>query len=227
MAMLDILLLFLVGNVLGFVLETLYCYLLTGKYVSRRGVVYGPFNQIYGFGAVLMTLLLKSLAEKSLPALFIGSAVLGGIFEIGCSLFQEKTYGTVSWEYSGQRFAFFGGRTSLKFMFFWGILGTVYIGVLHPILFAFFGRIPLSVKAPVVLALTLFLIYDLWLSYVAVGRWRKRLCGTPGSGRLDAWLDEKFTDERMKKLYPAMRAADRGNSASGSRKKTLRKMWGG
>lgn len=97
MAMLDILLLFLVGNVLGFVLETLYCYLLTGKYVSRRGVVYGPFNQIYGFGAVLMTLLLKSLAEKSLPALFIGSAVLGGIFEIGCSLFQEKTYGTVSW----------------------------------------------------------------------------------------------------------------------------------
>ena len=29
MAMLDILLLFLVGNVLGFVLETLYCYLLT------------------------------------------------------------------------------------------------------------------------------------------------------------------------------------------------------
>lgn len=205
MPFLDILLLFIVGNVLGFVIETVYCYFFTGKIESRRGVVYGPFNQVYGFGVVLMTLLLPPLVGGNLPALFIGSALLGGLFEALCSFFQESAYGTVSWEYSGQRFSLLGGRTSLTYMFYWGILGTFYIRVIHPLLFRLFQRIPLSIKAPVVLALTLFLIFDFWLSNAAVRRWRSRLDGIPAAGKLEVWLDKKFTNERMLKIYPSMK----------------------
>ncbi|MHA9741399.1 hypothetical protein [Robinsoniella peoriensis] len=32
-------------------------------------------------------------------------------------------------------------------MFYWGILGTFYISVIHPLLFRLFHRIPLSIKA--------------------------------------------------------------------------------
>lgn len=209
MFLMNIILLFTVGSIIGVMVETIYIYLVAGRLESRRGMVYGPFNQVYGFGTVLLTTLLEPLAGESKLALFLGSAVLGGLFEALCSFFQEKAYGTVSWEYSEQRLSLMGGRTSATYMLFWGVLGTVYIRVIHPWLFGLFGKIPLSVKVPVVLALTVFFIYNLWLSNAAVRRWNRRLKGKPVSGSLDIWLDEKFPDARMQKLYPSMVPAKR------------------
>ncbi|WP_370867142.1 hypothetical protein [Anaerotruncus sp. DFI.9.16] len=56
----------------------------------------------------------------------------------GRSLFQEKAYGTVSWEYFGQRFSLLNGRTSITYMFFWGILESAYIKMIHPWLFGLY-----------------------------------------------------------------------------------------
>lgn len=209
MFFINILLLFTVGSVLGVVVETVYIFLVTGRLESRRGMVYGPFNQVYGFGAVLLTTLLKPLAGDSKLALFLGSAVLGGLFEAFCSFFQEKAYGTVSWEYCGQRFSLLDGRTSVTFMLFWGVLGTVYIRVIHPWMFGLFDKIPLSVKAPMVLLLTMFFAYNLWLSNAAVRRWNQRRKGAPISGGFDVWLDVRFPDARMQKLYPSMKPVNR------------------
>lgn len=204
MFLMDMFLLFAVGSVLGVAVETVYVYLATGRLESRRGMVYGPFNQVYGLGAVLLTALLAPLAGESRLALFLGSAVLGGLFEALCSFFQEKAYGTVSWEYSGQRLSLLGGRTSVTYMLFWGVLGSIYIRVLHPWLFGLFGKMPPPVKVPVVLALTAFLAYDLWLSNAAVRRWNQRLREAPAAGEWDLWLDMKFPDARMRRLYPSM-----------------------
>lgn len=203
----DILLLFIVGGLLGFIIETLYCYLLKGVLERRSGVIYSPFNPVYALGAVLMTLLLSPLLGKNLFALFVGSAVFGGLFEAACSLFQEKVYGTVSWDYSDRYFPLLGGRTSLTYMFFWGILGTVYIVVIHPFLFGLFVKIPAAIKIPVVTVLILFLLFDLWLSNAAVQRWRGRLSGRCARGRLDTWLDKRFPNEKMLILYPSMTEA--------------------
>lgn len=209
MWLLDILLLFLVGSFLGVVIETIYCRVVHGKLVSRRGVIYGPFNQVYGFGAVLLTTALSPLADRNIWGLFLGSALLGGLFEAACSYIQEAMYGVVSWEYSGRRFSFLGGRTSLTYMIFWGALGTVYIGAVHPFLFDLFAQIPLSVKAPAVISLTVFIICDLWLSALAVGRWQRRINGQMARGANDAWLDRHFPNERMRKIYPSMMASPR------------------
>lgn len=208
MFLMDMLLLFAVGSVLGVAVETVYICLATGRLESRRGMVCGPFNQVYGLGAVLLTTLLGPLAGESRLALFLGSAVLGGLFEALCSFFQEKAYGTVSWEYSGQRLSLLGGRTSVTYMLFWGVLGSFYIRVLHPWLFGLFGKIPMPMKVPVVLALTVFLAYDLWLSNAAVRRWNQRLKKAPASGAWDLWLDAKFPDVRMRRLYPSMMPAN-------------------
>ncbi len=208
MFLIDLLLLFAVGSVLGVALETVYVYLATGRLESRRGMVYGPFNQVYGLGAVLLTTLLGPLSQGSGLALFLGSAVLGGLFEALCSFFQEKAYGTVSWEYSAQRLSLLGGRTSVTYMLFWGVLGSVYIRVLHPWLFGLFGKIPPPVKIPAVLALTAFLAYDLWLSNAAVRRWNQRRKEAPPSDAWELWLDAKFPDARMRRLYPSMMPAN-------------------
>ena len=49
---------FFVGSFLGVVLEIIYWYLRTGVIESRSGLIYGPFNLVYGIGALLMTLIL-------------------------------------------------------------------------------------------------------------------------------------------------------------------------
>ena len=209
MWLLDILLLFLVGSFLGVVIETVYCRVVHGKRMSRRGVIYGPFNQVYGLGAVLLTTVLSPLAGRNMWGLFLGSALLGGLFEAACSYVQESMYGVVSWEYSGKRFSFLGGRTNLVYMAFWGVMGMIYIRTIHPFLFGLFAQIPLPVKAPAVTALTAFIIYDLWLSALAVGRWQRRIRGQRARGNNDAWLDRHFPNERMQKIYPSMMASPR------------------
>lgn len=43
------------GSFLGVVLETLWCLVTTGRIESRAGLVYGPFNLLYGAGAMALT----------------------------------------------------------------------------------------------------------------------------------------------------------------------------
>ncbi len=55
---------FLIGSVIGAIYEDLLIYFKTlietgnGVFMLHRGVIYGPFNVVYGFGAALMTWLL-------------------------------------------------------------------------------------------------------------------------------------------------------------------------
>ena len=43
---------FFIGCFLGVVVETLWCLATRFHYESRVGLVYGPFNLVYGFGAL-------------------------------------------------------------------------------------------------------------------------------------------------------------------------------
>ncbi len=49
-----------IGSFLGVITEMLWCLLIGGYVESRAGLVYGPFNLLYGAGAVAMTLALYS-----------------------------------------------------------------------------------------------------------------------------------------------------------------------
>ena len=60
----DLVWLFVIGAFLGDVVETLFCRVTAGVWMSRSSVVYGPFSLVWGFGAVLLfldTLLLRWL----------------------------------------------------------------------------------------------------------------------------------------------------------------------
>lgn len=81
---------FLVGSILGTIYEDLLIYgqtyleTGTGVWMTHRGVIWGPFNVIYGFGAALMcwVLLRKKLENWQI---FVYSAFLGGAVEYGLS----------------------------------------------------------------------------------------------------------------------------------------------
>ena len=50
---------FIIGSVFGFIAEMLYSTIFTRTLVIRQGLIYGPFVQVYGMGAVAYYLLIR------------------------------------------------------------------------------------------------------------------------------------------------------------------------
>lgn len=194
---------FAIACVLGYLIETAFCLVLRGQLENRQGMVYGPFNQVYGFGAVLMLVLLHPMAKRSDRWLFVGGALLGGAYEFACSWLQEKVYGTVSWDYSTDALSV-GGRTSIQLMLCWGVLGVVFIKGIYPHISALIERIPRRPGIVLTWVIAIGLVLDMGMSAMAVGRWTTRQGGEPPRTDVGVYLDRHFPDDVMEAIYPSM-----------------------
>ena len=72
--------------------------------MSRSSVIYGTFSIVWGFGAVILTVVLQRLAGKEDRYIFLAGSVLGGVYEYLCSVFTEIFLGTTFWDYSDMPF---------------------------------------------------------------------------------------------------------------------------
>ncbi|MEG1887363.1 MAG: putative ABC transporter permease [Oscillospiraceae bacterium] len=194
---------YIIGCVIGVVVEVIFCILKYGRYESRVGLVWGPFNPVYGFGAVVMLIVLSRLAQKRDLWIFLGSMVIGGLFEYFCSLFQELTFGTVSWEYSDTQINI-AGRTNLLYSFFWGILGLVFIKDIMPRLNKLLEKLKGKTAFIITWIMIVFMAVDMAVSSMAVYRWQRRDSGIASTNVLTQCIDKFFPDEFMEKEYPNM-----------------------
>ena len=195
---------FIIGSVVGFVVETLWCLVTRGMIESRQGLVYGPFSQVYGMGAVIMVLLLSPFAKKGDGWLFFAGAFVGGFYEAVCSLMQEIAFGSVSWEYGEFPFSLLGGRTHLLYMCFWGILTIVYMKTIYPAMARLIEKAPKRPKLFFTWVMVVLLVLDMGISALAVGRWSQRIKGIPAENPVAHWTDEHYPDEMMEEIYPNM-----------------------
>ena len=101
------------------------------------------------------------------------SMLIGAIFEYLCSLFQEKAFGTVSWEYS-DTFLNFAGRTNLFYAIAWGFLGLFWMKIGFPIFGSFLEKIPKRIAIPITTILLVFMIFNLTISSMAAIREQER-----------------------------------------------------
>ena len=76
---------FLVGSFLGVVCEVIFCLIVDHRYESRQGVIYGPFNPVYGVGVVLVTVCLYWLRNKRDFWTFLCGSFIGAASEYLCS----------------------------------------------------------------------------------------------------------------------------------------------
>ena len=95
---------FVLFSCMGWVYESAYCTIKTGKW-QNRGFLYGPLCPIYGVGAVAITFIVDQLQERDVPELlwwqifliaFFGSIVL----EYVTSYVLEKLFHAYWWDYS-------------------------------------------------------------------------------------------------------------------------------
>ena len=196
-------LIFMIGSFIGYIVEMLYCYLKNGRFESRKGVIYGPFSPVYGFGAIVFTILLYKLEHFNAFIIFIVSAVVGAIFEYICSFVQEKTIGTISWQYNKTPLNL-GGRTSGLYALYWGVLGLIFLRHTLPYIEIKIDEIPTELAILIAFTFGIFIAIDLIISALAVRRQTSRAHGKKPINHIDIFLDKHYPDERLKKIYPNM-----------------------
>lgn len=123
---------FVIYSFIGYIIETLYAFVLYGVIESRQSFLYGPFCSIYGLGAVVMICTLQYFG-KDIHTLFLGGFLSGSVTEYIVSFVGEKLLNTKWWDYS-DKFLNINGRICLIYSIFWGLLGLYLIKVVNPLI---------------------------------------------------------------------------------------------
>ncbi len=197
---------FTLGALFGDAIETVYHYMIEvpGEFQIRAGLLWGPFSPIYGFGAVILSLILNRFYKAPAILIFLMSAVVGGAFEYAVSWFLEFAFGAVAWDYTG-RFLNIGGRTDFMFMCMWGVLGVVWIKLLLPWLIGLVNRIPWQWRYTVTAVAAALMIFDGAMTLIALDCWYMRLDGVPtDQTAFQAFFAQHFDDQYMASRFQSM-----------------------
>lgn len=199
---------FLLGSVIGALYEDVLIYVKTwietgdGVFILHRGVIYGPFNVVYGFGAALMTwvLLRKKYNDWQIFGL---AALLGGVVEYLISFLQETFTHTTSWDYSNLPLNI-NGRTTLPIMLVWGGMGLLLVKVLYPWFSRWLEKIPVRVGNTLFVVLLVFMLLDMLVSWSALIRQTLRHNDVPAFTPLGRFYDDCYNDRYLEKYFPNM-----------------------
>lgn len=191
------------GSFAGVVVELLWCLVRNGYLESRAGLVYGPFNLLYGVGAVALTLILYRYRNRSSAFSFFGGIIIGSAVEYLLSWGQETLFGSTSWDYSELPFNI-NGRICLLYSVFWGILGVLWIKSIYPRVAKIILKIPDKAGKIITWALTVFMIFNAVMSLLSVWRWSERVHNVPATTIADEFFDKRFPDSRMERIFANM-----------------------
>ncbi len=191
---------FIIGSVIGYVLEMIVGILQNGHFVSRQGLLIGPFIQVYGLGLVTYYLVISRTKNMSNVKIFILSMVLGGVIEYLFSYFQEKLFGTISWDYSNLPFNI-NGRTSLLHCLYWGTGGVLFVKFILPYIDRLDNLYKYKTYKAATALLVLFICFDITISGLAGARYLERRKNMEAKNDIDVFFDVHYPDSKLKEIY--------------------------
>lgn len=197
----DLLWLFVIGAFLGDMVETVFCRVTAGVWMSRSSLVWGPFSVVWGLALVLATVLLRQEKDRSDRYLFAFGTVMGGVYEYVCSAVTELLFGTVFWDYSKFKFNL-GGRINLLYCFFWGIAAVIWMRYGYPLVLRGMEKVRSRVRPWMTALLAVFMAVNMLTSALALARYDARTSGEGPKNSIDTLLDDHFDDVRMERIYP-------------------------
>ncbi len=166
---------FLMYSVIGWLYEVFLEVVIYRWGFSNRGVLFGPYCPVYGFGALLFIILLGRLKNKKLrvwrinitPLLvFVGIVLISTAVELLASYLVEAVTGGWPWDYN--RFAFnFQGRIALNPSLRFGIGGMVFMYVLQPLFVRLTARMSDKILNIVSTAAFVLFAADVLISVIA------------------------------------------------------------
>lgn len=181
--------LFMIYSCIGWIYESTYCTLKTGKW-ENRGFLYGPACPIYGVGAVLVSLFASSAGRFGLAGyapwqVFLVSVAGSAVLEYSTSWILEKLFHAVWWDYSHLPFNLHG-RISLFSSLGFGVAGLLIYYYIAPLTEKLVSSCtPAVFQCAALLAVIIFTV-DMTLTISALTRFEKMVI------RAEASFNEKM-----------------------------------
>lgn len=143
---------------------------------SNRGVLFGPYCPVYGFGALAFILCLAGLKKKKIEIgslnitpflVFLGIVLIATSMELIASYIMQLISGSWMWDYTNYPFNF-EGRIALNPSLRFGIGGMIFMYVLQPLFEKMTGKFSKNVLNIVFYTLAIIMIIELVVKCVGV-----------------------------------------------------------
>ncbi|WP_440708182.1 putative ABC transporter permease [Herbiconiux sp. YIM B11900] len=166
--------LFFIYGLVGVIIEMVYCWTIEyrGVIESRLGLLYVPFNLLYGAGGLFISLALLPVVDNPFAVFGVGLLV-GTALEYLTSLLMEKLFHAVYWDYS-KEFLNVQGRICLKYAIIWGLLSLVLLYVFDAVNVQALAEIPVAIGLPVLFVLIVATVFSVVLTLLTYRRTRQK-----------------------------------------------------
>lgn len=196
--------LFVVGCLIGYVIETLWHLIKNGEWINKQGLLYGPFKPIYGFGLIIIIIAANKLKCQKYYQKFLLGLILGSAFEYLASIFQEYILGTSTWNYANFSYNI-DGRLYLPYCLAWGLIAIVCIDIVYPSVAKVIDKIPIKAYKIISIIMIAFMIINLALTSLATIRYADRAKKVENDSLVYKIIDNLYPDDYMKTKFPKLR----------------------
>lgn len=197
---LEIFSLFMIGNILGVIVEGLWCLFRYGKWQTHVVALWGPFNIVYGIGIAMFYIGDTLLYEQAWFLRIAALAFIGSLVEYLCGLVIRIGIHMKAWDYR-DHFLNIQGLISPKMTLVWGILGFGFDRFLYKPLKKILSRMDKLLWDSICFGMSIFMAIDLFCTAICIVRWANRHKGKPPLNGISRLIDRKYPDSRMEKKF--------------------------
>ncbi len=216
---------FIIYSICGFIIETAFGLVTKGIIESRQSMLYGPFCNIYGLGAVFL-LCIPSENKKNWQV-FVSGCVIGSLVEYIISWGGEALYNVKWWDYSNIAFNL-NGRICIAYSVIWGGLTIALKKYINPIIDKYLDKCIEKIKLKnfkvIITIVICLMIVDQIISSFAMKMFYARITNNndiqnvvgaenythyfelyQNDEKIKNIVDKFFNDEKMLKTFPNLK----------------------
>lgn len=197
---------FVLGGVIGFLAETVWCRFAFREFTSRTSNLFFPISCIWGFGCVIISLGLKRNRWEHPLYIFLKGTLLCAGFEFLCGCLGELILGVTFWDYTSVPFHI-GKYINVPFCFVWGILSFAWIKWVYPFLDEKLEDFLIKTGYVWTRCLFVFMVVTSLITGVALLRMQDRKVHITPSNYIESALDRYFPDSVLQAYFPKMKEA--------------------
>ncbi len=192
-------LLFIMGSLLGVMIEGCYCLFKKGHWESHVVSVIGHFNILYGSGAVLFFAGAALLKKKNIALRATILMLIATVLEFIVGLVLKYGLGMRAWNYENKPLNI-EGIICVRFSLMWGLAALAFC-LVFPIVNKFLNKFKGKAIHFACIGFSIFMALNLAVTGMAIARWSQRHYGDIADSKFELLIDRTAPDDWMRSRF--------------------------
>lgn len=208
-----LIIIFFIFAVIGWLMEVMLKYIQYGRFINR-GFFIGPYCPIYGFGVVVIIVIVGSIIGKegTYGGIFLTGVIVCGIFEYFVSFYMEKAFHARWWDYSGKPLNL-NGRIWIGNLILFGLGSIIIVEWVAPVLLRVLYRWPVLLIEVMAISIGIIFLADYIASHFLMNIVKQEIdkCEADNTEEISLKVHELLKEKsafvrRIHEAYPNLQA---------------------